>query len=350
MDVIGRALATGLCVATAVVCTASPAGADPVPVWDFRTLAAVGSDTTQYMMDGVAKVAPDAAGLASWNAQPAVGSTVTIRTKPSGCEFPRPFGHIEGRLALSASEPGGAFPGCVDVLRSGIPPVTTPGNTYTKIIAGVDGLALAKHSDSDLPDNITFPQAQRIYRCFEDSIAGVSVVPLVVHPRSDVWQSWMQRMGITTGELLNFDYPCLYDNNQYVRPPAPPNDGAALTDLAYVMPYSVANFIAQSRSATIESLTGVTVPDLRGPVYLTGLNSFQQPYNRTTLALNLNYPLTHEVSNTIRTDRLGTGELAALVAGCYTEISDGAVTYRLAELFGFGVTSTCGTSRTSGIP
>lgn len=80
MRVIGRVLAAGLCAAAVVAGTPTAAGADPSPETDYRTLAAVGSEITQFLMDGVANVAPDAAGLASWDADSYCGSQQTTGT------------------------------------------------------------------------------------------------------------------------------------------------------------------------------------------------------------------------------------------------------------------------------
>jgi hypothetical protein len=361
---IGNAVMVGFCAALATAMAATPAVADPPSPTTYRILTGVGSDTTQDVMNGLGNAIEGGATLASWDAR----GTSPVKTKASPtCTFNRPNGSGNGRRALRASEgedlggthggpgfyEGSNVAGCVDFARSSsYGGGTTPSSTgnYTYIPFGVDAMTLAVHSGGDLPLNVSFAQMQRVYKCFDTAIAGNPVVPRMIQAGSGTWEFWSQRMQITEAEINLGDYPCMAvdsDSNPStpavpVHPRAQEHDGTVLTgNLTHVVPFSAGQFIAQSRTATIANLTGVTVTDRRGPAYLVGLSSSVQPFNRTTLVVNTTFPMRRDVYNVVPTADLNSPEIDDTFTGadsdvCTATVSDGATTHNVIELFGFG--------------
>ncbi|GAA4691916.1 hypothetical protein [Phytohabitans rumicis] len=354
---IGNAVVVGFTAVLAVAMAATPAVADPPSPTDYRILTGVGSDTTQDAVNGLGAAVEGAGVIASWDAR----GTSTIKTKATGCTFTRPNGSGAGRQALRASEGenlggthGGAgfylganVVGCADFARSssyggGTTPSST--GTLTYIPFGVDAMTLAKNVNGDLPNNVSFAQVQRVYKCFTNNIAGNPVTPRMIQADSGTWQFWLQRMQMTEAEIALGDYACLATGSPVtpVHPRVQEHDGTILNgNLTQVVPFSAAQFIAQSRAATIAGATGVTVTDRRGDAYLTGLSSAEQPFNRTTLVVNTNYTLRRDVYNVVPTADLSNAEIDDTFTGadsdvCTATVTDGGTTYNVIELFGFG--------------
>lgn len=351
----GRAVAVGLGAAlAATVAVAAPANADPPP-GDFRTLAAVGSDTTQDVLNGLGATIISGADelIASYDAR----GTTTIKTRATGCEFPRPNGSGAGRQALRASEgedigqggpgfyQGVNILGCLDFSRSSsygggqIPQMT--GN-YTYVPFGVDALALSINSNSDLPRNWSFPRVQRVYKCFDTTVAGLPVTPLLIQSGSGTRQFWLQRMEITEQEIALGDYPCLESLGNTVQE----HDGTVLAGHNdYIVPFSAGQFIAQTNSAAILQATGVTVVDRRGPALLTGMSTVNPPQAVTQPivggVLNVTFPLRRDVYNVVPTADLGLPNIVSTFVGtgsavCTATVNVGGTQRNVVELFGFG--------------
>ncbi|MEU5721304.1 hypothetical protein ABZ783_05710 [Micromonospora sp. NPDC047738] len=366
---ISKVAAVGFAAVVAAGLVAAPAAADPSPVTEYRTLAGVGSDTTQDVMNGLGNVITSGGNkvIASWDAR----GTANVRTKAANCDFPRPNGSSNGRRALRASEgedigQGGPgfwsnvnVVGCVDFARSssyggGSTPSST-GN-YTYIPFGVDAVTLARNVTGDLPVNVSFAQVQRVYRCFDRTIAGNPVSPVMLQAGSGTWDFWSSKVGITEVEINLGDYPCLAadtDSNPATAavpliPRAQEHDGTVLTGFpTRVAPFSAGQFIAQGNAAKIASLTGVTVADRRGEAALSGIRptggAVQQPV--VNGVLNINFPLRRDVYNIVPTADLTNPTVAATFVGgssavCTATVNDGGTQRSVVELFGFGVRST----------
>ncbi len=371
VNILGRVGAVGAAVVTALTVAAAPAAADPAPATDYRTLAGVGSDTTQDVMNGLGNVITSGGNkvIASYDAR----GTATIKTRLANCTFNRPDGSGAGRQVLRASEGenlggtnGGAgfyqganVVGCVDFARSSSyggpnPPVTT--GAYTYIPFGVDAVALAKNAASDLPDTISFAQVQRVYKCFDTSVAGTPVTPRLIQANSGTWSFWSSKMGLTEAEINLGDYPCLAkDNDGNPATPADPvlprvqeHDGTVLNgNLNQVVPISAGQFIAQGNVATILSATGVTVVDRRGEAKLTGMRlpgqTIQQPV--VNGVLNTAFPLRRDVYNVVPTADLTVPAVASTFVGansaaCTASVDVAGVPRNVIELFGFGKRTT----------
>ena len=364
---VGRVGAVLLAAALGASAMAAPAMADPSPATDYRTLAGVGSDTTQDVMNGFGTVITSSGNkvIASWDAR----GTSPIKTKASGCTFNRPDGSGAGRQALRASEGEnlggtnggpGFFQGadvrnCVEFARSSsyggpTPPVTT--GTYTYIPFGVDAVGLARNVNGDLPTNISFAQVQRVYKCFDEAIAGNPVTPRLIQAASGTWQFWTGKMGITEAEINLGDYDCLAtDTDSNPATPAVPNlervqehDGTVLNgNLTQIVPFSAGQYIAQSNVATIQAATGVTVTDRRGQAALTGMRlpgqAIQQPI--VGGVLNNDFPLRRDVYNVVPTADLAVPAIDATFTGadsavCTASVTVGGTSRSVIELFGFG--------------
>ncbi|MET7949688.1 hypothetical protein [Micromonospora sp. NPDC005324] len=363
---ISKMVAVGFAAVVVSGLVAAPAAADPSPVTEYRTLAGVGSDTTQDVTNGLGNVITSGGNkvIASWDAR----GTSSVKTRAANCDFPRPNGSSNGRRALRASEgedigqggPGfwsnANVVGCVDFARSssyggGSTPAST-GN-YTYIPFGVDAVTLARNVNGDLPVNVSFAQVQRVYRCFDNTIAGNPVNPVMLQSGSGTWDFWSSKVGITEVEINLGDYPCLAaDTDGNPATGAAPlieraqeHDGAPLTGHpTRVVPFSAGQFIAQGNAAKIVSLTGVTVADRRGEAALSGIRptggAVQQPVIGGTL--NINFPLRRDVYNVVPTADLTVPAIASTFVGatsatCTATVNDGGTPRKVVELFGFGV-------------
>jgi PBP superfamily domain len=366
---IGRAVVVSIATAVAVAAAATPAVADP-PAGQFRQLAGVGSDTTQDLMNALGATIGGGSVVASYDARPPAGGSTTIKTKATNCEFLRPNGSGNGRRALRASEnedigggpgvwPGDAtgvnVVGCVDFARSSSYGGTTPQSTgnYTYIPAGVDAVTLGVHEDGDLPLNWSFAQIQRVYKCFDTTVAGNPVVPRMIQAGSGTWEFWLQpqRMAITENEIALGDYPCMAPNGTPLFPRVQEHDGSVLTgNLTHVIPFSAAQFVAQTNKTTIETaIPGVTIADRLGPVHVAGVSTTTQTTTQPVVGgvLNINFPvpLRRDVYNVVPTADLGNATIASTFVGTSSAVCSQAVTVggqqrRVTELLGFGIRTT----------
>ncbi|WP_146605923.1 hypothetical protein [Micromonospora craterilacus] len=362
VNAFGRAMVAAIAL-SAVAVWGSPASADPVPATDYRTLTGVGSDTTQDLGNGLAESLRISGNkvIASWDARPPSGTSTDIKTKSAACEFTRPNGSGAGRQALRASlgqDLGGTHGGpghylskdvrgCVNFARSSSFSSTTPSTSgnLTYIPTGVDAVALAINANSDLPRNNSFARVQRVYKCFDRAITGLPVQPLIPQAGSGTRQFWLQQMEITEQEISLGDLPCL----TVAGVPNPQeHDGTVLQGHNdWIVPFSAAQFIAQTNSAAIQgAIPGVSVADRRGPAILSGMNlvgqSVQQPI--TGGVLNPTFPLNRDVYNVVPTANLSDPLIAQVFVGsnslaCTTTVNVGGTQRNVAQLFGFGLRS-----------
>ncbi|SBT53901.1 substrate-binding domain-containing protein [Micromonospora narathiwatensis] len=354
VNTFGKVMVAGVAVA-AVAVWGSPASADPAPATDYRTLAGAGSDTTQDVMNGLAETIRVNGNkvIASWDAR----GTAQIKTKATNCQFTRPNGSGAGRQALRAAKGedlggthggpgkylGSDVVGCVDFARSSAYSSTTPGTSgnLTYIPFGVDAVALAINSNSDLPRNNSFARVQRVYKCFDKNISGLPVQPLIPQAGSGTRQFWLQQMEITEQEISLGDLPCL----TVAGVPNPQeHDGTVLQGHNdWVVPFAAGQFLAQGNNATIQTATGLVVEDRRGPALLTGMNlpgqAVQQPI--ASGVLNANFPLNRDVYNVVPTADLTNPLINQVFVGdnalaCTQTVTVGSSQRNVVQLFGFG--------------
>lgn len=339
-NTLAKTLGVALAAAAVLAAAGTPALADPADATDYRILTGVGSDTTQDVLNGLAESITNGSGqkiIASWDAR----GTSPIKTKANGCEIARPNGSGAGRGALKLSETAGSTSqGCVDFARSSSGTSFVEGGTGTWIPFGVDAMTYAINENSDLPDNLTTVQLERVYQCLTDNIAGEPVVPLLIQPGSGTRAFWLQKVGITEAEIANGDYPCLQSLNNTVQE----HDGTALEGHnEYILPYSVAQFIAQSNAGTVVDGVTVNVIDRRGPARLGSVNGIAP--RTESGALNTELPYKRDVYNVVPTADLDVPIIDEVFTG-----ADSAVCSRtsIIQAYGFGATESCGSTDLTG--
>ncbi|MEU0964706.1 substrate-binding domain-containing protein [Streptomyces sp. NPDC005917] len=302
----------------------SPASADPSSLTDYRTLAAVGSDTTQYVMNGLANGTDvvDASGkpvIASWNAVGGLGDP--YNTKATGCTYTRAQtnGSSNGIARLSEDIANGGIT-CIDMARSSRgPKASVPGTDLTYVPFARDAVTYATNLGSTLPTNLTKAQLASIYtNCtYVDATSGatVTVAPLLPQAGSGTRQYWLDSIGVTTPGT------CV---NQTIQE----HDGTAMTAANQLMPYSVAQWIAQGKGFA-------DVPNRRGTSRLRNIEG-QSPTTGTgtALALNPTFIFSRDVYNVVQTSRL----TEPTISKALSDICKASATI---QNYGFGIISNC---------
>lgn len=301
------------------------AQADP-PSGQFRELVGVGSDTTQDVLNGLGNVIVDPNGspnhllIASYDAvNPSTGAAHECIVVRSGhtC-ITRPNGSGEGIAALNADIAANA--GNLDFARSSSG-VTTTGSNLTWIPFAEDAVTAAVKTGSTLPANLTYSATattnaqkslydlNRVYNCLDTSgnplaagvfptINGVTVHPLVPQSGSGTRKFWAQKLGFDATTLPSCVSDHAKDGTQVEE-----HDGSGLQRTVAVdgsedvTPFSIAQYIAQSNSAT----TGVR-NRINGAV-LESVNS-TAPTTGSPATLNPAFPINRPVYNVVKTSRL----------------------------------------------
>ncbi|MEV6175140.1 hypothetical protein AB0L99_43960 [Streptomyces sp. NPDC051954] len=275
---------------------AAPAAyADPSPVTDLRQLAGGGSDTTQDVLNGLGDVVTNANGkvIASWNA---TGSaTITTKAKAECTDIARPNGSSAGIDALRTAVDGGT--GCFDFARSSRGPVDSSTTDLTWIKYAKDAVTWAKPAGSGLRDNLTAGELKSIYECTLTSLDGVALTPILPQANSGTRQFFLQSINVTTPGS------CVQQGVQE-------NDGTVLDTAGDIVPFSVAQYIAQ------ENL--VVEPRL-GDAVLGSINGVA-PRNAADGSLNVAFPLARDVYNVVPTNKLATQPIAETFVGSGSKV------------------------------
>jgi ABC-type phosphate transport system substrate-binding protein len=380
-------LSGGLIVATAsagLVGIVSPASADPV-----TTYVAVGSDTTQDVMNGLARGIGGGL-IGSWDAiNPVTGVAHEVINPKPGCKFARPNGSGEGVSALRTALGGGPgtapspLPGagCVDIARSSSGPTVDTNGQLIYIPLALDAVALATGpatavggTDPAVATSITTADQFslgtlaaganpstgliRLYHdCLPVTYGGVTYTPDVnIHlyiPQtgSGTRNFWAQKLGnfnATTPPTCVHDHMFNPATNDFTGAQVEEHDGTVLAgDALGVAPFSIAQWINQSRSAQTFS------NDRR---HNAALHSMSVADGGTAVAptvaggnLNPAFPITREVFNVVKfTSVSGAAAdptlVAILVGGTSAFCSNVVVIHRFgfATLDGVSSTHTCG--------
>lgn len=331
---------------------APTASADPDPITDYRQLAGVGSDTTQDVVNGLGKAINGGTTIASWNARGTATITTKNPTANANCTgMARPDGSGNGRTALRASEGEGQWQGktitnCVDFARSSSSPsAPTPTGNYTYIPFGVDAVTYAVNSgavnDLGFPNTLTKSQLQGIYKCVIKKVNGIAVTPLLPQSGSGTRAFWLAQMDILEDELPA--YPCIQQRNNTIQE----HDGRVLTydfatNKADIVPFSIAQYVAQTNSGkTIGGVT-VDVEDRRGSAVLGRVNGVV-PTTGTAQApvLNTSFPILRDVYNVVPTHDIEGGAPDATIVNTFVGATS-AVCQQSAviQAFGFGFRTT----------
>jgi ABC-type phosphate transport system substrate-binding protein len=241
--------------AALVTLTAGQALADPPPGVTPRVIDVVGTgaDTTQFLYDQLShdyrySYYP---ALYSWDAVPAGG----MITPKAGCTpIARPDGSAAGVAALAGSQTISAGTGwCVDYARSSRGPsagsVCESGGFCFIKLAG-EAVTWASRSaaagGTDAPANLTVAQLVSIYECTVTNWSQVGGANAPIHAflpqtASDTRAFFLTALGGGTNPIT--PGPCVSDSGNTLAD----NQGVApeLNDPDAIVPYSVADFIAQ---------------------------------------------------------------------------------------------------------
>ncbi|MFE3072223.1 hypothetical protein [Streptomyces sp. NPDC059247] len=298
---------------------AAPAQADPNPVTQYRTLAGVGSDTTQDVVNGLGNVITNAIGqktVASWDAT----GSASIKTKATGCDLARPNGSSAGIDALRNAVDTNS--GCLDFARSSRGPADVSTTDLTWIPFAKDAVSWAKRSDSALPADLTVAQLKGIYECTLTSLNGVALTPVLPQSNSGTRQFFLASIGVTAPGA------CVQQGVQE-------NDGTVLDTVGDIAPYSVAQYTAQEK---------LVVTDRRGAAVLGSIGSVA-PRNADK-TLNLSFPFTRDVYNVVPTAKLGNTTIAQTFVGSTSKVCAASTTI---ANYGFGTLGTaCGATTVTG--
>jgi phosphate transport system substrate-binding protein len=352
-------LAAGL-----VVVTANPASADPA-----TTYAAVGSDTTQDVMDGFATIV-GGGNVGSWDAvNPGTpGSIHDVINPKANCPMTRPNGSGEGVNALrksvnpSTAAPQLALPpgpGCLDFSRSS----SGPGNNANTaglliyIPFALDAVAPATGGTTNIAnaDGFSITQLAALYQCTPQTVGGVTYDPnnppaagnqgvhlYIPQSGSGTRNFWAGQMGINATSLPT----CVHDTSVIDGTLVEEHDGTVLAaDPAGLGPFSIAQWVAQSNGhndrrhgAILHSLATAAAPTTPVPPLVNN-------------ALNTAFPITREVYNVTVLSRVTSGTanfdqaLTNILVGTSSILCSQSLTIRS---FGFGLLTSAPLGHTCG--
>ncbi|BCY05876.1 hypothetical protein [Actinoplanes sp. L3-i22] len=311
--------AVGMGLIAALAVTASPAQADPTGAPTYRTLAGVGSDTTEGVMNGLSEVIVDAGGTKQIASYDAFGSA-TIKTKETGCEINRPAGSGNGVTALVASLDAGN--GCLDFARSSSNNAASyAGKNLTYIPFAVDAVTYAVRSDSTISRKFTKAQLTTIYNCG----GGANFKPLLPQFGSGTRSFFLKSLGFT--DAANFtqttNHTCIGEVDA-TGAPLQENNGTLLTDAKQIAPYSIAQYLAQ---------TTVAVPDVHGKTVLGQLDGI------APTVLNTASTMARDVYNVVPTGKLAAEPYASVFVGPTSKVCANPNTIKK---FGFAPHASCG--------
>ncbi len=237
------------------------------------TLAMVGSDTSQDVMEGLSSVLKDSSNnplLSNYKAIP-VGRTITTRTGNANCVFTVAKNSGEGRDALSAALRGATFAGspataggtvvtsanmtgCVDVARSssGGNPTTSPGvGTMTYVPFATDSVTYATLASSSVPHTLNKSDLVAIYTA---NTPNCIFSPLLPSAGSGTRSFWATTLGLSDSFGAGGWGNCVKDVNS-AGTAIQEHDGRFLTNGQQLIPISTAQFIAQ-QAGVISDIRG----------------------------------------------------------------------------------------------
>jgi hypothetical protein len=328
------------------VALGGPASADTNP-GSTTTLAGVGSDTSQDVMEGLSGIILDGGvpAISNYKATP-VGRSITTRTGVATCTFTAPKNSGEGRDALSAAMRSAAFngstnlAGCVSFARSssGGNPTVSPGiGSMTYIPFATDAVSYATLGTSDVPHKLAKSDLVAIYTA--NGVPGSAACifqPLLPPLGSGTRTFFVQSLGLADVAIGAAGGPgtCVQDTLNGVG--VQEHDGRFLTNAEQLAPFSSSQYIGQSTDAIPNQLgravlgaidfTAVPNANLTGATSSVQLNAgftFSRPLFNVV-------PTTETVGNTL-TQRTFVGPTSAVCSNPAT-----------ITLFGLALNPTCG--------
>jgi ABC-type phosphate transport system substrate-binding protein len=358
-----RLCAVAVSVAALTAIAASPAMADPAS-GTYRTLAGVGSDTIQDVMNGMASAIP---AIGSYDAvDPSTGAAGgLIQTKSGGTTFVRPNGSGQGAAALSDSIQGGThlwnsvdISGQVDFARSSSGPSVT-GTALYYIPFAQDAVTYAVNQGSDFPRNLPLGSSAdastklslyNIYHCIRTSYTdsngdSVTIKPLIPQSGSGTRSFWLGKMGLTETSIVG---TCVKDVNSQGTS-VQEHDGTSLTDPGNIAPFSISQFISQGNHKAITTAYGVNLVERKGQAALGAVNGISPVrMSGSSTVANGAFPINRLVYNVVqasRADNASDPVSTAFKGSTSSVCSKGS----LIAAFGFSTIANCGiTTITSG--
>lgn len=333
------------------VTAATAASADPfIPGTNTpdvnRPLDGVGSDTTQDLNNGLASRVVDGNGnltLGSWDAT----GSATIQTRNLGPTFVRPNGSGNGVTALRAAKTGGSWNGVtlssadLQFARSSSgpnPAAITPTGTYSYIPLAVDAVtyASADPSTSFVPRNIPLGDEvgedtnedgnpdltlRNIYSLNAADVlddlasgelysvgaqnSGADIVPFIPQAGSGTRSFWQSEL-FGTGSFGTLPVATYTDGSG--THDVQEHDGSVTVAVPNaIVPFSVAQWLAQSRADALEGLYGTTILDRRHGAVLHDITidgTAVSPIIKSVL--NTSFPIVRPVFTVVQHAELGT--------------------------------------------
>jgi ABC-type phosphate transport system substrate-binding protein len=375
--VVGATAAATMCLGLGPALADPPSGTTPA----LGDVVGVGSDTTQLVMDAIAKswdAGTPAHKLYSWDAvNPTTGATGdTIVTKGTSgsdttCSTARPNGSGAGITALASTIKDGTSP-CIDYARSSRGPQAGDPAGLVWVGYGTDAVSWTTPSTAvGVPATLNQNQLKNIYLCsvgyrhWSSSLVGGTggglIVPVLPQSSSGTRAFFLKAIGVTT--------PGSCVVNGSVSQPGNPNDplpieentgvsqrdssGNYLTGNQYqfnnfpnsIFPYSVADWIAQEPGPaggghrTLSSFPG----NLNQPQAISGTSPIVAG-TPDTINTAFSSTFTRTIYNVM--PNAGTASAPAIPAGPLTTMfgPGGAVCSRtfIEKSYGFLLLSNCG--------
>lgn len=374
-----------------------PAAADPVDAPTYRALAGVGSDTTQDVMNGISAVVTDSSGTLAVGSYNATGSA-TITPKPNRT-FARPDGSGDGVTALKAAKNSADYKGTtlqptdLQFARSSSAASTwNSQGAYAYIPLALDAVSFATapantkvpsdiplgtsvgelNSDGSLKLTLTNIYTRDVTSTLKDSTTGTTytvgnqasgadIVPFKPQPGSGTLSFWTGKMGGTLGSIVSDTFTYSSTKAECDANPAIPtipgtpswnpatgictagvqeHNGKATAEVSNaVIPFSIAQFVAQSNAGTLAANYGVTVTDRRNSAVLGKVDGVSTTTG-TPAALNTSFPIRRVVFNVVAVADLNDALIQQVFVGSGADAYNALNPYDASRLaikdFGFG--------------
>jgi hypothetical protein len=312
----------GAGVAVVLALTSTPAQADPTGTPTYRDLVAVGSDTTQGVLNGLSEVVTvgGVKVIGSYDAVPQ-NSSITTKDDPA-CTFTRPSGSGNGVTALVNSLAAGN--GCIQFARSSSNnSASYAGKNLTYIPFATDVMAYAVRSDSTISKKLTKAQLTTIYNC----AGGANFKPLLPQFGSGSRQYFLAQLGFTDSASFTSqpNHTCIVQTDT-AGTPIEENVGTLLTDPKHIIPYSVGPYLAQINAV---------VPDVHGKAVLGQIDGI------APLVSNVGSTMVRTMYNVVPTAQLSVPMYQSVFVGSTSQICANSATI---AKYGFGLNANCGST------
>jgi ABC-type phosphate transport system substrate-binding protein len=379
VNVKKQVMGVGALAALLTVAVAGTAPADPATPSD-TALVAVGSDTTQDVMDGLA--AAINGGTTIFNYKATGTTTISTRTAAiAACQnFHRPNGSGDGKNALQSAvgnqAVGTNYPTplrsgstlCADIARSSsssfpAAPAGATGQAYRRYEFAVDSVTFAVSQVGQVPKKISLGDLKRFYTANgTPGSAGTAGClgkrPLIPQALSGTRAFWASVLGITDTLLSDPTVgtaghwgTCVRDTTDGVVGSTSiieEHNGIALgLDGKAIVPFSVAQWISQQG--------GIAASDVRGNASLGSIDWSDTTGSTTTnpsapmLLSSSNGSGTRTVYNFVAKDAAVSGNTAgtgvpfnATIASTFGVGGSVCANSAVIQRYGFGIDANCG--------